>query len=204
MTPPCWISWGGSAGRLRKSPPPSRGRECFSWTRPQQSGITRRMGREPATTDKPKAPEKSDSGALVLSARAVALELLEAVLKKRKPLDEALSEHGDLERLVNRDRQFVRALVTCTLRHLGQIDHVLAQCLEKPLPVRASAIRNILRLGIAEIMCCEDVPTKVTINEYIEIAKKFGDDDSPGFVNGVIDKAAQDRDHISTRKRLNK
>src|SRR5690606_3589135 len=87
------------------------------WPRPPQSGITRRMGREPAAADKPKPPEKSESGALVLSARAVALELLEAVLKKRKPLDEAFNEHADLGRLVNRDRQFVRALVTCTLRH---------------------------------------------------------------------------------------
>ena len=61
-----------------------------------------------------------------------------------------------------------------------------------------------LRLGIAEIMACSDVPTKVTINEYIEIAKKFGDHDSPGFINGILDKAAQDHDHISTRKRLDK
>src|ERR1044071_3777982 len=84
-----------------------------------------------------KPAEKPESGSVMLSARAAAWERMESVLKRRKPLDEALSEHRDLDRLVNRDRQFVRALVTCTLRHLGQIDHVLAQCLEKPLPARA-------------------------------------------------------------------
>src|SRR5215831_4646001 len=105
---------------------------------------------DPPGASKPQPEKPNESGSIVLSARAVAIELLEAVLKRRKPLDEALSEHPDLERLVNRDRQFVRALVTCTLRHLGQIDHVLAQCLERPLPARASAIRNILRLGTAQ------------------------------------------------------
>jgi 16S rRNA (cytosine967-C5)-methyltransferase len=69
------------------------------------------MANSPSASDKP--PEKPpESGSVVLSARAVAIELLEAVLKRRKPLDDALAEHPDLERLVNRDRQFVRALVT--------------------------------------------------------------------------------------------
>ena len=59
---------------------------------PPQSGIRRPMANPPAPADK--APEKpSESGSIVLSARAVAIELLEAVLKRRKPLDEALAEH---------------------------------------------------------------------------------------------------------------
>ncbi len=47
--------------------------------------------------------------------------------------------------------------------------------------------RNILRLGAYELCFCPDVPPKVAINEAIELAKVFGSDDSPGFVNGVLD-----------------
>ena len=139
------------------------------------------MANPPASADKP--PE---SGSIVLSARAVAIELLEAVLKRRKPLDEALAEHPDLDRLVNRDRQFVRALVTCTLRHLGQIDHVLAQCLEKPLPARASAIRNILRLGTAQTLFLK-TPAHAAVDTMVTLAgKRGGEAGYKGLVNAVL------------------
>ena len=48
--------------------------------------------------------------------------------------------------------------------------------------------RNILRLGVTEILFCPDIPKNVSINEYLEIAKKFGTEDSSSFVNGILDK----------------
>ncbi len=48
--------------------------------------------------------------------------------------------------------------------------------------------RNVLRMAIFELLFLEDVPPKVSINEAIELAKKFGDTDSPRFVNGILDK----------------
>ena len=48
--------------------------------------------------------------------------------------------------------------------------------------------RNILRMACFELLFLEDIPPKVTINEAIELAKLFGDIDSPRFVNGVLDK----------------
>jgi N utilization substance protein B len=48
--------------------------------------------------------------------------------------------------------------------------------------------RNILRLGIFELKFESDVPPKVTINEAVELAKKYGDIDSSKFINGVLDK----------------
>ncbi|MBF0254710.1 MAG: N utilization substance protein B, partial [Candidatus Omnitrophica bacterium] len=50
---------------------------------------------------------------------------------------------------------------------------------------------NILRLGMTELMAGNDVPVKVAINEAIELAKKFGDSESPRFVNGVLDRIAK-------------
>ena len=147
------------------------------------------MANPPAPAEK--APE---SGSIVLSARAVAIELLEAVLKRRKPLDEALNEHPDLDRLVNRDRQFVRALVICTLRHLGQIDHVLAQCLEKPLPARASAIRNILRLGTAQTLFLK-TPAHAAVDTMVTLAgKRGGEAGYKGLVNAVLRRIAREAD----------
>ena len=51
----------------------------------------------------------------------------------------------------------------------------------------ASLDRNILRIAIFEIMYAEDIPPKVSINEAIELAKKYGDVESPRFVNGILD-----------------
>ena len=47
--------------------------------------------------------------------------------------------------------------------------------------------KNILRLAVYQLKCCHDIPPKVAINEAIELAKIFGSDKSPGFVNGVLD-----------------
>ncbi len=52
--------------------------------------------------------------------------------------------------------------------------------------------RNILRLATFELMRLPDVPRKVTLNEAVELAKRFGDEQSPAFVNGVLDRLASD------------
>jgi N utilization substance protein B len=136
-------------------------------------------------------------------SREEALQLLYAVDIAERPL------HQVIEDLIRSRGEpldpFTEYLVYETWRQRDDIDRLLEEHMTHWHVGRLSVIdRNILRLGIAEIMACEDVPTKVTINEYIEIAKKFGDAESPAFINGVIDKAAQDIEHISTRKRLTK
>lgn len=51
--------------------------------------------------------------------------------------------------------------------------------------------RNIIRLAVYELMECPDIPRKVTINEAVELAKRFGDENSPAFINGVIDRVGE-------------
>jgi N utilization substance protein B len=53
-----------------------------------------------------------------------------------------------------------------------------------------SVDRNILRIGIFEILWCKDIPSKVSINEAIELGKKFGTEKSASFINGILDKIA--------------
>jgi N utilization substance protein B len=52
--------------------------------------------------------------------------------------------------------------------------------------------RNILRLAIYELLERADVPRKVTLNEAVELAKRYGDENSPAFVNGLLDRIATD------------
>ena len=51
--------------------------------------------------------------------------------------------------------------------------------------------RSILRLGTYELLCRSDIPEKVSINEAIELAKRYGTEDSPRFVNGILDRIRQ-------------
>jgi len=47
--------------------------------------------------------------------------------------------------------------------------------------------RNILRVAVYELLYCQDIPSKVSINEAIDVGKKFGTDDSGAFINGILD-----------------
>lgn len=51
----------------------------------------------------------------------------------------------------------------------------------------ACADRNILRIAVFELFCCRDIPPKVSINEAIDIGKKYGTEDSGAFINGILD-----------------
>ena len=85
------------------------------------------------------------------------------------------------------DPQFTLRLVQGTIDHLGEIDPLIEKAApEWPLPQIAVVDRNILRLGIYELLFDKEVPPKVAINEAIELAKTFGGESSGKFVNGVL------------------
>ena len=80
-------------------------------------------------------------------------------------------------------------LLKVAVENLANLDHMIIQTSENWSLDRISVIdKNILRLGIAELLYLKDIPNNVTINEYIEIARCFGTDDSPKFINGILDK----------------
>lgn len=87
------------------------------------------------------------------------------------------------------DAIFAGQLLEGTLRERKTIDTLIEKCApEWPLEQVTVVDRNILRLGIYELMFgnYDEVPPKVAINEAIELAKSFGSDSSPRFVNGVL------------------
>lgn len=87
------------------------------------------------------------------------------------------------------DSSFVETLVKGTLKYRKRIDELVEKCApEWPIDQITSVDRNILRMGIYELMFgnYEEVPPKVAINEAIELAKTFGGESSSRFVNGVL------------------
>ncbi len=88
---------------------------------------------------------------------------------------------------------FALKLLNTIDNHKDEIDDLLRMVIERWQIERLSVIdRNILRLGVAELMNLEDIPPKVSINEYIEISKLFGDRESASFVNGILDRIARE------------
>ena len=86
-------------------------------------------------------------------------------------------------------RAFADSLVQGAKRQQGDIDKRIAECAEHwDLDRMAVVDRNILRLAVYELLFEPGVPGKVTINEAIEIAKKFGTAESSRFINGVLDR----------------
>lgn|SRR3989338_6128767 len=85
--------------------------------------------------------------------------------------------------------QYANQLVEGTLQHLTEIDAVISKYAEHWELHRMAAVdRNILRFSTYELLYLEEVPPKVVINEAVNIAKKFSQEESGRFVNGVLDK----------------
>ena len=84
---------------------------------------------------------------------------------------------------------FMRGLVFSLLDKVKEIDEVIQKYSDHWVLDRMTVIdRNILRMGVCELLFDFSTPPKVVINEAIEIAKKYGNEDSPEFINGVLDK----------------
>ena len=101
---------------------------------------------------------------------------------------EQFSEEQDMSRVAT---DVFEALVNGTVAEHEAIDSVLASHLERPLDQLDAMELAILRLGGYELKSRIEVPYKVVLNEAIELAQRFGSDQTPGFVNGVLDQCAR-------------
>ncbi len=79
-----------------------------------------------------------------------------------------------------------------------RIDELIESCSTNWRLVRMPVVdRNILRMAAYELIDCPDIPATVSINEAVELAKKYGTADSRAFVNGIVDRMARQLDRIS-------
>ena len=119
------------------------------------------------------------------TARHVALDLIGAVLRRRRPLDDAIEDSPAMHRLQGRDRAFARLLVATVLRRLGQIDALIAECLKIPLPPRAALVQDILRLGVAQLLFLR-TPPHAAVATSVDVAQSRGFVSHKGLVNAVL------------------
>jgi len=90
-------------------------------------------------------------------------------------------------------RKFSEELVRGTLAHLDEIDQKIQQVAAHwKMDRMASVDRNIMRFAVFEILYRYDIPPAVTINEALEIAKKYSSAEAASFINGLLDKIARD------------
>lgn len=89
-------------------------------------------------------------------------------------------------------KSFAEDIIYGTIKNLDEIDSLIGKAAEKWALTRIASIdRNILRFAIYELLFRPDIPTAVTINEALEIAKKYSTADSAAFINGLLDKIAK-------------
>jgi 16S rRNA (cytosine967-C5)-methyltransferase len=125
------------------------------------------------------------------SARAVALSILEEVLGRRRPLDDALAGDRALAALSVRDRAFARRLVATLLRRLGQIDDLIGRCLERPLKPRLAGVRDLLRLGVAQLVFLE-TPAHAAVSTTLDLARTPRLAGHKGLINAVLRRIARE------------
>jgi len=119
-------------------------------------------------------------------AREVAIQVLYAQEMTHMPVGEIVSDQT--REKDDRYRDFMMELVRATIRYKEKLDLIIQ---EKSFRWEIDRIalldRIILRLAISELYYFPDVPAKVTINEAIEIAKKYSTENSGKFINGILD-----------------
>ncbi len=147
---------------------------------------------------------------LAKDPRVLARDLLRATLRQHTPLDEAWSAARNLTRLEPRDRAFARLLVTTVLRRLGQIDILIDHCLERPLKARHAEVRDLLRLGTAQLVFL-GTPAHAAVSTTLDLASEQEVAGYKGLLNAVLRRVAregadlaatQDAARLNTKKWL--
>lgn len=102
--------------------------------------------------------------------------------------EEALCAFSSSFKIPEKAYDFCLRLVTGVDAHRHELDALVDEYSENWRLDRMSRVdRNILRLATFEMLYCKDIPPKVTINEAVELGKKFGTEDSGPFINGILD-----------------
>ena len=120
-------------------------------------------------------------------AREIALQALYEIDSAGHTPARALEHLIEDEKLSDEGKQFATALVEGVLGCQASLDEIIAKhAPEWPVDQLAIVDRNILRIALYELQSNPDVPIKVAINEAVELAKTFGSDTAPRFINGVL------------------
>lgn len=108
----------------------------------------------------------------------------------------------DEERLKNVQKSYFKELFHGVPSCLDAIDDILAEFVDRPVDTIDPVERAILRMGVYELLHRPEMPYKVVINESINLAKCFGADGSHRYINGILDKVAQQKRAVEIRSNI--
>jgi len=146
-------------------------------------------------SDKPKRPGTRRE------AREAVLQFLFSHDLNNETLPDRCADFWELRAARQKVRDFAGELLNGIFEHRAEIDQAIAAACQNYTLDRLAAIdRNILRLAVYEILHRGDIPVPVTLNEAIEIAKRFGGAESAGFVNGVLDRIQNEHGRPAEKK----
>lgn len=134
-------------------------------------------------------------------ARELSVQFLYQVDITKDAWSEVLGDFLSLQEVDAEIEEFATRLIKGTLKNLEGIDEVISKSTQNwQIKRMATVDRNVLRLATFELLYLDDIPAKVSINEAINLAKKYGDADSGKFVNGILDRIKKDRVDKSIKK----
>lgn len=127
----------------------------------------------------------------------------------------SLESGGSIERVISHfwrltpgdpeGREYADGLARGIAEEIDRVDGIIRKAsVNWRLERMARVDRNILRMGAWELLHSPDIPRAVTIDEGVELAKKFGTEESSSFVNGVLDRIADDLGRIDKDAKANK
>ena len=126
-------------------------------------------------------------------AREYALQLLYKYDIDKVMLTDLESFWQSLDEENQEVKDFTRDIVLGAIQHLAEIDKKISSFAEHWVLGRMAVVdRNVLRLGSFELLYVKDIPAKVSINEAVDLAKKYSGDESGKFVNGILDRIKTD------------
>jgi N utilization substance protein B len=122
-------------------------------------------------------------------SRELAMQFLYQLELNQHDLQEGLEGFWRMNPTDGTCREFAESLITGTLENRGEIDSVIGTfTINWDLERIALVDRNVLRIAIYEMLFRDDIPPVVSINEAVDIAKKFSTAESGKFVNGILDR----------------
>ncbi|MEW6182346.1 MAG: transcription antitermination factor NusB [Bacillota bacterium] len=125
-------------------------------------------------------------------AREAALIVLFQIDVGHAEPEEALGRTVEDWRIPDPECEYIKDVIFGTLAKLERIDDIIRRLSRDWKIERMNSVdRNLMRLTLFELLYREDIPPNVSINEAIELSKRYGGEESPRFINGILGKVAE-------------
>jgi transcription antitermination factor NusB len=137
-------------------------------------------------------------------ARELALKALYAYEISGSDAQQVSEEIISSSQIKEDAKRFSKVLFDRTLRNVEKIDDLIKRSVKSWEFSRIALVeKNVLRIGVCEIVFFPDIPVPITINEAVELVKRYGEKDSKNFVNGVLDYIAKELKKEESHPKMN-